>query len=217
MTRSALFPALFASLPMLLAGEPLSAAAPLPRYLPPQAPQDTRLCFHSWLEWPTRDFMATDGLNAQVAPYLTALGEPALFSAKSAARAPGAGALRFIFLTSRYENIVVRIVWARNRPVRLTGAVLWDDGEGLAIKHRVDRALTRADIARLREAVTRTRALDAPGVNCRHGMDGQTWLFESVSDAGYRLLERWSPEPGPHRELGRTLVRLSGLPHREID
>ncbi len=47
------------------------------------------------------------------------------------------------------------------------------------------------------------------------GLDGSVWVIEAVENAKYRQVERWSPENGGVRELGRMLAKLAGLSMRE--
>ena len=43
------------------------------------------------------------------------------------------------------------------------------------------------------------------------GFDGAQWVIEGIDHGTYHLIDRWSPEHGPVRELGLYFIRkLSG-------
>jgi len=48
------------------------------------------------------------------------------------------------------------------------------------------------------------------------GFDGSEWIIELLLNGKYHLVNRWTPESGPIRELGLQFIELSGLKVAEI-
>ena len=44
----------------------------------------------------------------------------------------------------------------------------------------------------------------------RWQLDGAEWIFEANDKGAYRYVHRWTPQDGPLRSLGETMIGLTG-------
>lgn len=130
-------------------------------------------------------------------PYLTAIKEPSLMP--QAVTKEDAFSIRFTWLRSRHDPIVVRIWHDRNgyqmRSVKL--ARRKDEKPG-AISIDETRTLTDAeveDIKRLETSKDLWKALTPQeSAIFSLGKDGAMWIFERQQGKNYSLLDLWSPK-----------------------
>lgn len=118
--------------------------------------------------------------------------------------------LRFTWLRSFHAPVAVRTDRLADGRVRLRAKRLAGNG-GCSLQGEgceVVRILEASEVSRL-DAVRRA-ALSAPPQVCRDGLDGARWLVESTDGGEYRFAQRWTPEDGPIRELGLTMLEMTG-------
>ncbi len=154
--------------------------------------------------------------NSWYSRHLAAAKESSLYR-QARGRSPAA-TLRFTWLPTFTHPVVVRVEWNAGRHGRLvakqlSGAGGYDPG---TIARTIDRSLTAGEAAKIKALLARTRFFALPVTACDRGLDGSEWLFERTDRAGYSLVKRWSPERGPARQLGETLLGLTGWKFSEI-
>ena len=118
--------------------------------------------------------------------------------------------LRFTWLRSFDAPVVVRTERLADGNVRLTAKRLAGEG-GCTLQGEgceVSRMLNAAEITRLEDV--RRAALAAPAQICGGGLDGAQWIVESTGDGDYRFAQRFTPQEGPIRELGLTMIGMTG-------
>lgn len=141
-----------------------------------------------------------------LADFLAKAGEP---SFQDRQRKPAEVSLRFIWKRSFDPPVIIRIEWAANGAATMIAQQL-PGPDSLApapVTRRLERALSpdeAAPVAAMRDSA------GVPGFDCEIGLDGSTWLIETVDAGGYRYFDRWSPDDGPVRELGLALLALTG-------
>tara|TARA_R110002073_G_scaffold69054_11_gene171370 strand:+ start:941 stop:1564 length:624 start_codon:yes stop_codon:yes gene_type:complete len=73
------------------------------------------------------------------------------------------------------------------------------------------RDLTETETADLRAAATRADLCAISVELDTYGLDGEEWLYESVSEANYCFAHRWSPPEGEFRSFGAGLIEITEL------
>jgi hypothetical protein len=142
---------------------------------------------------------------------LKALHERPLFPAKT-----GSPTLRFAMFRSFHAPVVVRVDLLPTGEMELTAKVAVGD-DGCRIDEspcELQRVLTSDERVRLEAAAD--SAFAAPPRDCRGGLDGSRWLIEKSGDGQYDIAQRFSPNRGRVRELGITMLELTGWQFKEI-
>lgn len=133
--------------------------------------------------------------------------------------AGGARTLRFTWLRSFHAQVTVRVetqadgsltLFARQGPSRVEQAGCDQGGRGCV----VTRVLTAVEAARLEDA--RRLALEAPPQACGAGLDGARWIVEATGGGTYQFRQRFSPRSGPVRDLGLTMLDLTGWEFADV-
>jgi hypothetical protein len=152
--------------------------------------------------------------------HLRAAGEPSLFEAPPSPRPAGAATYRFTWLRTFHHPVVIRVEVERDGRARLIATELsgyggYDPGK---IARRMERKLSSDEARRLGSALAATRLLTWPARDCHGllGIDGSQWIVEARDRAGYHLVDRWSPESGPMREVGQLMLGLTGWQYGEV-
>jgi hypothetical protein len=116
--------------------------------------------------------------------------------------------------------VVIRVEVERGRGARLIAKELsghggYGPGE---ISRHLERKLSPDEARRLDSALARTRLLTWPARDCSGllGIDGSQWIVEALDRTGYRLVDRWSPERGPMRDVGELMLGLTGWQYGEV-
>jgi hypothetical protein len=124
--------------------------------------------------------------------------------------------LRFAMFRSFHAAVVVRVDQLPTGEMELTAKrAVGDDGCGVdEAPCEVHRTLTSDERVRLQEA--EKNAFAAPPRDCRGGVDGSRWLIEKSAGGQYDFAQRFSPETGRVRELGVTMLELTGWRFKEI-
>jgi hypothetical protein len=152
--------------------------------------------------------------------HLRAAGEPSLFEASRSPRPPGAATYRFTWLRSFHHPVVIRVETGSNGEARLIAKELsghggYGPGE---IRRHMQRKLSPDETRRLGSALAATRLLTWPARDCSGiiGLDGAHWIVEARDRTGYHLVDRWSPERGPMREVGELMLGLTGWQYGDV-
>lgn len=142
---------------------------------------------------------------------LRAFEEPSLYLASLEPHAGHRGSIRFTWIRSFHEPVVVRIDRASDGAGTLT-AKQRPGGTGFSGQGRtLRRALTSSEENRLGSVLATTRVLDQKPKTCDGGLDGARWIIEATDGSGtYTYLNRWSPRDGPVKELGEFMIGLTG-------
>jgi hypothetical protein len=151
--------------------------------------------------------------NTWYSHQLQAMDEPVLGPAQKGST------YRFTWLRTFHHPVAVRISADEGR-VKLVAVEL--DGAG---GYRPGKVLRRKAIELSRtqfhdlEALIRSKDFwDLPAHEETNGLDGSEWIIEGVSGGNYHVVDRWSPDTGPVREIGEQMLLLTGwhFPSREI-
>lgn len=117
--------------------------------------------------------------------------------------------LRFTYLRSFHAAMMVRAV-ETDGDIRLVAK--WMAGEDGCANGSpactIDRILTKPEQARLEAAAA--PLLGKPSFGCYGSLDGARWIVEASGRGDYRLWNQWSPEMGEVRDLGLTMLELTG-------
>jgi hypothetical protein len=143
---------------------------------------------------------------------LTALKEPSLFDARQNGTVQS---YRFLWLRTFHHPVTIRILIHADG----SGTVItkMSDGAGgyKPGKLIVDKteSLSPDRVKKLGEKIQRLGYWKLPLRDTnREGLDGSQWVIEAVDHGTYHLVDRWSPENGPVRELGLYFIHeLSGF------
>jgi len=142
---------------------------------------------------------------------LTALKEPSLFESKQDGTVQS---YRFLWLRTFHHPVAIRVL-------------IHADGSGTLVMKMADGAggykpgslivdktesLSADRVKKFSEEVQRLGYWTLPERDTNgEGVDGSQWVIEGVHHGTYHLVDRWSPENGPVRELGLYFIReLSG-------
>ncbi len=142
--------------------------------------------------------------NRWYSQHLAAMSEPKLV--------PRAGvrAYRFTWLRTFHSPIAVRVEATKDRvelfATALSGHGGYDPGKPARTTHL---ELQRAQFDALEASFDRHGFWQLPAQDKAMGFDGARWVIEAATDR-YHVVDRWSPERGPVRELGEEFLALAG-------
>lgn len=74
----------------------------------------------------------------------------------------------------------------------------------------VERDLSLSEWRQFEDAIAESGFWSMPSTTAYRGNDGASWWFEGVEWGVYHVARRWSPRPGPARDLGRHFMELAG-------
>jgi hypothetical protein len=136
---------------------------------------------------------------------LRALKEPSLSTNASA----GAETIyRFTWLRSFHHPVAVRITVHANGTGTLTSKMA--DGAGGYGPGKLIANSTRDvgpnEVQRVLALIDATGFWKMPAENETGGLDGAQWIFEGNRHGSYHVIDRWSPQEGPLRDLGLYLA-----------
>ena len=151
--------------------------------------------------------------NAWYSHQLRAMDEPVLDATQKGS------AYRFTWLRSFSHPIAVRITANAGR-FRLV-AVELDASGGYAREKPVRRQeieLSATQFRDLEALISNSGFWNLPPHVETNGLDGSEWIIEGVRGGTYHVVNRWSPDTGPVREIGEQMLVLTGwhFPSREI-
>jgi hypothetical protein len=134
---------------------------------------------------------------------LKALEEPSLLQL---AKNPSLESYRFVWLRTFHHPVVVRLDPRSDGTGELTTKVSSGAG-GYAPGHVIEnksRAVTREEAERFLARVRQAQFWGLPSHDTPEaaGDDGSQWIIEGVKEGKYHMVDRWTPETGPVRDLG---------------
>lgn len=164
--------------------------------------------FNDVMGQPTLDEFEADWFGQE----LQELQERPLFPAKSGPPTT----LRFAMFRSFHAAAVVRVDLLSTGEMELTAKrAIGNDGCRIdEAPCEIRRTLTSAERARLQAA--EKEAFAAPPRDCRGGLDGSRWLIEKSGGGRYDIAQRFSPDTGSVRELGVTMLELTGWQFKNL-
>jgi hypothetical protein len=139
-------------------------------------------------------------MRAGFSATLRSLHEPSLSCAHR-----GAQVFRFLWERAFHEPLAIRVT-------------LPSDQDFSAFVHLTSEPPRQLSIAEQREFVSafeRAAVWTMPTFKDAVGLDGASWVVEARVGSYYHVVDRWSPRPGPFRELGLTFMRLARVPTDE--
>lgn len=153
---------------------------------------------------------------------LRALKEPSLWQLSKTQKAQ---TYRFLWLRSFHHPISVRLDVVEDGTAvvttKITSGQGGDERRKLIVNksHSLTKEQTASFLDLINEAGFWDLATYAQGVVGPDGkkivevdVDGAEWILEGVKDGKYKIADRWSPEKGPVRALGLTmLINLAKL------
>lgn len=146
------------------------------------------------------------------ASHLRAAGERSIVRASSALPAQTRRTVRFTWLRSFDAPVIVRAETDQGGATTLTATELTGAGgyEPGTVARRIVRVLTPVEGERLEGVIERSRVFEQPPGECSMMTDGAQWISEADDSAGYRFVDRQSPQIGPSREFGMHMLNLTG-------
>ncbi len=157
--------------------------------------------------------VADAGTLASYAAFLTAAGEPALYTGQGKVALDGERVVRFLWLRTFHPPIVIRITFRKDKPPRLvakrlTGMGGYDVGK---VDLTIDRRLDGGEADRINVLLAKEDVFVSAPPSCGPpGTDGAQWMVEGVYAASYHFARAWSPRDGKVREIGMALLALAG-------
>lgn len=149
--------------------------------------------------------------DSEYSSALRAAREPSLYLASLDAEAVPVEVVRFTWLRSFHNPVVVRIDASADGTMRMTATETYNgalvDGRGY---RRVSRVLSADEAVALRSLLETDRLAQAAPIGCEEGLDGAQWLIERSGRGHYDLWRRWSPDSGPVHEVGLMMLKLTG-------
>lgn len=118
--------------------------------------------------------------------------------------------VRFSYRPGFYSPVMVRTTESEDGQVHLLAKRMagWNGCRPHTPSCVVDRTLTSDETRRLKTA--QEGLLQRPSHGCSTGVDGSRWIIEASGHGEYRLWHEWTPEAGDIRELGTTMLALTG-------
>lgn len=125
------------------------------------------------------------------------------------ALAPNAERFRFLWLRSFHRPALFELRFAADGSGAYE-AKLWEDapdGGRWVVQRTV--SLGAGALTEHRRSLERLGFFAMSFDDGRQGLDGATWLFEARDGERSHAVHRWSPEPGPLRQLGVSLIEAA--------
>jgi hypothetical protein len=147
--------------------------------------------------------------------HLRAMDEPSLLAA---ANDTDSNIYRFLWLRSFHHPIALRLQIQPEGDGVLVLKVL--DGAGgyepetLSIERTLE--LDSDKVSFFLEGLEELHFWELPGPNTSLGLDGAQWVLEGAHEGRYHVVDRWSPEGGPYRDLCLMLLQFSALEVDEV-
>lgn len=159
---------------------------------------------------------SSDGQEFSLAGYarhLKALREPSLVDGSKNLKNH---VYRFLWLRSFHAPIAVRLVVRENGSGfvvfrRTSGKGGYEPGR--LVVNRT-KQLSSRDVSWFLDLIEEQKFWDLPTTERDPDvitLDGAQWVLEGVKQGKYHVVDRWSPDKGPVRNLGLTLMQLSGF------
>jgi hypothetical protein len=142
---------------------------------------------------------------------LRAAREPSLYLASLDAEATPVEVVRFTWLRSFHDPVVVRVDQTADGVMRLTATQMYVGlpRQGRAYR-RVAKVLSVEESAVFHKLLATGGLAEALPVSCEGGTDGAEWIIERSGPGHYAYWNRRSPDGGPVREVGLMMLKLTG-------
>jgi hypothetical protein len=139
--------------------------------------------------------------------HLKALNEPSLLRLASK---PSCESYRFVWLRTFHHPVIVRLDITADGIGLLTTKVSNGAGgykPGQLIEN-LSRSLTREQTNMFLASIGKNKFWELPNYenSGEEGADGSQWIIEGVKGGKYHIVDRWTPNAGPVRELGLTMA-----------
>lgn len=148
---------------------------------------------------------------------LTALQEPSLFKLRQDSSVQS---YRFLWLRTFHHPVAIRVLIQPDG----TGTLVMKMADGAAGYKPGSLTLNKAESLtrdRVKSVVEKIQHLNYWVLPARDpkapGFDGAQWIVEGIAHGQYRLVDRWTPESGPVRELGLYFLRDLAHLHLKAD
>jgi hypothetical protein len=125
---------------------------------------------------------------------------------------------RFTLLRTFHPPVTIRISFHRSSG-ELAATEMSGSG-GVAPAATVDqphRNLSLDESTSVQRALARAQFWELPSWRDGGGLDGSQWIVEGRVLSRYHVVDRWSPQSDPFRDLGLLFIKLSGLSIPEQD
>lgn len=147
--------------------------------------------------------------------FLAAMDEPSLWEMS---RTGQGEAYRFLWLPTFDRPVVVRVLLSEGRQAEVVVKVLSGQGgyePGHLVRDDV-HPLSARESANIAEVIKTSSfwSLPVQAEDGLIGVDGEQWVVEGARSGHYHVVDRWSPETGPVRQIGEDFLRLAGLARR---
>ena len=152
----------------------------------------------------------SDHENEWYSRFLYAAGEPSLVPLTQQPTTDDV--VRFLYLSSFDTHIVIRLNIPATGRVRLTAKQVTGDGRyyPYLITRNFSQRLSTSESTRVRDLVATARLSQIPSNGCEGpGLDGDTWVIESVQARQYHYINRWALRTGEVWAFGVELARLA--------
>jgi hypothetical protein len=186
-----------------LLGAALSNQVPVPQYFPPGSLNDS-----ARLSKLREDWYSTQ---------LQGFGEPS-FVEQSKDKA--AESYRFLWLRSFNDAVCIRMdILADGSGVvtkKVSGVAHGKNAGKMIVNEQV--RLIKEDVTKFLAQMGKQEFWSLPTRDNRRGLDGSEWVIEGVKAGNYHVVDRWSPDKGPVRSMGTSMLELAKLkfPTREM-
>jgi hypothetical protein len=157
---------------------------------------------------------ANDFVVGWYSEQLKALVEPSLWETSKNAKEQ---AYRFLWLRSFHHPVVVRLSVNSDGTGTLVTKVANGQGgykAGKLIENRTTQ-LSKQEVQGFLDRVEELKYWELPTREEKTnviGVDGAQWVVEGVRNGTYKVVDRWSPEKGPIRNLGLMMtIDLAGM------
>ncbi len=162
--------------------------------------------------WNPREPMLADFEADWFAGELRQFAEPSLYLISLEPTGSRPKTLRFTWIPSFHDPIVVRIETAVTGEAMLT-AKLRPGGAGFfgGETRYLERRLTHDESQAIENMIRDGQLLNQAAKDCRMGLDAAQWIVEATDGPqGYVFVARWSPDAGPVRDFGLAMIGLTG-------
>lgn len=199
---------MFAAL-LLLMGDP---APPWTLYFPVELTGPVGECYKQWYRPPPSD----EGFRL-MADFYRSIDEPPLKPDTHGHVVSGDRQLRFTWSRTFNAPIIIRAVLPNKGPGRLIAKRMSGQGgyEWGKVKDNIDRELSPREVRQIVKLTNDKTAF--PPFKCEiPGTDGAGWNFEAVENGQFRYASLSNLRSGIMREIGVTLLAMSGWTEEEI-
>jgi len=142
---------------------------------------------------------------------LRAAREPSLYLASLDAEAEPVEVVRFTWLRSFHDPIVVRVDQTTDGVTRMTATQMYMGlpRDGRAYR-QVARQLSAEEATAFKNLVATGGLSEALPIGCNGWLDGAEWIIERSRTGHYAYWNRRSPDEGPVRDVGLMMLKLTG-------